>query len=472
MEIKLFDDQERSINLLRQSLARNKSVMLQGETGSGKSVMASYMLSGSLKKGLRCAFIVPRKDLLYQMTQTFKSYDIEHSFVAAGHPFNPFSQMHLCSLGTLINRLDKINPQVVFIDEAHHASNQLGEVIAHYKKNGAWIIGLSATPEYPKGQSLDAHYDDLIQGPSVRELINMKRLSDYKLYSPSRPDFSKISIVAGDYAKGQIADFMEHDKVLIGDAVRQYKQVANGNLNLSFCTSIKHSHLTVEDFKNAGIPSVHMDGETPENERRQIARAYANHELLNICSVDLLCFGYDLAAASGIKTAVIESMSDLAPTMSRRKQRQKYGRVLRYKDYPASISDHAGNVIKCDGTENQGFPCKEVQWSLKGEKKGTREGVEKAVAVQSCSKCYWTAPPWGLKCPNCGDVREVQSREIEHIEGELVELDKNAIMQQKKEARQEQGKARTLQELIAHGKKMGYAAGWAFKIYSSRKGKR
>jgi len=261
-----------------------------------------------------------------------------------------------------------------------------------------------------------------------------------------------------------LASFMEHENVLIGDAVRHYQSHAAGKLNITFCTSIKHSQMTADMFNVAGIPSVHMDGETPEDDRKRMARAFAKRELMNICSVDLLCFGYDLASASGVKDAVIESISDLRPTKSRPLQRQKNGRVLRYKDYPAIILDHSGNAAL------HGMPCEDVEWTLQGRKKNVAGDDEKAIPVRQCPQCYYVDRP-SPSCKNCGHVYEIDSRMVEHIDGELQEVTKEQYEQllienekKKKEARQTVGRAKTIAELQEIAKERGYAPGWVLQM--------
>ena len=465
--VNLFPDQERSIERLRESLRRNKSVLLQGETGSGKSVMAAYMISGSRNKNIKSAFVVPRRDLLRQMSETFNAFVISHSYVAAGMPFNPYSMTHICTVGTLANRMDKIQPGVIFYDECHYGGKQLSDMITYYRAQGTWSIGLSATPEKTTGAGLDEFYDDMICGPTIRELIDLKRLSDYRLFAPSKPDLSQVNVSGGEYNQTQLASFMEHETVLIGDAIKHYKAHAMGKLNIAFCTSIKHSQMTAQAFNDAGIPSAHMDGETPDDERQRIAKAFARRELMNICSVDLMTFGYDLASASGIKTAVIESISDLRPTKSRPLQRQKNGRALRYKESPAIILDHSCNAVYPDGTPNHGFPCQPVEWSLKGRDK-KRSSSERASPIRQCSQCFFCHAP-SPACPSCGYVYPVESRMVEQVDGELVELDRTVVMR-----KIEQGRSETLDDLIALGTRRGMKnpRGWAMHVYRAREAKR
>lgn len=456
----LFPDQQRSIEKLRHELRYNKSVLLQGETGSGKSVMAAYMIASSRAKGLKSAFVVPRRDLLHQMSRTFNKFDISHSFVADKKPFNPFSNTHICTIGSLVGKPQCIQPNIIFFDETHFGAVQLDKLINHYKSISAYVIGLSATPEKPNGRGLGEYYSSMVTGPAVRELIDLKRLSDYRLFAPSKPDLSRIKTVNGDYAKGELASFMEHESVLIGDAVKHYQAHAAGRLNITFCTSIKHSEMTAQAFRDAGIPSMHMDGETPDDDRRRIAQAFARREIMNICSVDLLTFGYDLASASGDDTAVIESISDLRPTKSLPLQRQKNGRAMRYKEQPAVILDHSGNAMY------HGMPCEEIQWSLEGKKKNSREAGESVTPVRSCPNCFCVHRPLS-HCPLCGYEYEVNGREVDQIDGELEELDPKEIARKQ---RQEQGMCKSLSELIAFGRKRGMnnPEGWARRVWQAR----
>jgi superfamily II DNA or RNA helicase len=461
--INLYQDQQRVVDAARNKISQgHKNILIQACTGAGKSVMASYMIKSANQRGNRCAFVVPRTDLLEQMAKTFQNFELPYSYVASGEFYDPDSMNHICSMQTLVRRLDTIKPRIIFIDETHYGKGQLDKIIEFFKAHGAMVIGLSATPWKMDGKGLGCYYDTMVQGESIRWLIDNKRLSDYRLFGVSKPDLSMIKIVNGDYSPSQLRDKMENDRVLIGDAVKHYKEHAYGRLNLAYCSSIKHSKITADMFNAAGIPAAHMDGETPKHERRKIIRDYAERKLWVLTSVDLMCFGFDLASQVNMDVAV-ETMSDLRPTKSLALQMQKWGRVLRMKDEGALIFDHANNH------ETHGIPCMEREWTLADRKKKKRgepeEGAEKTKRCPECFHLHYPAP----HCPVCGHVYTAEElKPLETIDAELQEI---KIQQEKRAKRREEGMCETLEDWEAIAEERGYKKGWARMRYQLRQKK-
>jgi superfamily II DNA or RNA helicase len=458
--VNLFADQAAVRDDIKTAMRKNRRILVQAETGFGKTVLGASMIAGSREKQNTSLFMVPRRELLKQTAKTFHEYNLPFSYISAGHQMNPYSKTFLATTGTLMRRLDKIPvPKVVFIDEAHYAGETNKKVADYFEAKGAWIVGLTATPEYPDGDGMGDCYDHMVCGPTMRWLIDNKRLSDYRLFAPSAPNLEGLKVVGGDYEKGKLADRMEHDSILIGDAAKHYREHAMGRLAIAYCTSRKHSELVAQRFRNAGIPAAHVDGETPDDEMIRILRAFAKREILVLCNADLLLFGFDLSAATGMNVTV-ECMIDLRPTLSRTLQRQKNGRTLRYKDYPAIILDHGGNAMK------HGMPCDEIPWTLAAKMKKPRgEAGEKTSAVKQCGgghkdgvglgekmkACHFTHPP-APRCPNCGCWYEVDSRMVTQVDGELVEVSRiKAAMSPHETEKMQEALDRITENAIAGG---------------------
>lgn len=427
----LFPDQEEIAAQVVEAMGRKKSILLQSCTGSGKTALATHFILRALKRNKKAIFSVPRKDLMEQTSDTFRSYGIPHSFIAAGKDFNPFAPVYIGMVETMSRRLKKLPEDIDLLipDETHFGDQALENVIKHYKKprmvkgklKYTWELGLTATPWKLSGKGFDHLYEEMIVGKSMRWLIDNKRLSDYRyFYGRTKGDFAKLR----EKTESEIAEFMEQEGVLIGDCVKEYRERCIGRLHIVRTASIKHSNLVAQKFRDEGIPAMHVDGETPMDERKRIFRAYGRRELLVLTFCDLLNFGFDLAQASGLDVC-IESASDLKPSKSLAGQMQFWGRALRYKDYPAIINDHVNNYIE------HGLPCSDRVWNMKGRRK--KDGGEKIPPTRQCPKCYYVHPPAPV-CPNpnhmgkpCGHVYEIKSREIQEADGELRELDKEAL---------------------------------------------
>lgn len=463
--ITLLPDQEELIAKTREALRSSRFVLMQSATGSGKTIMSLSMFRSAQDKGKRCMMVVPRRELLRQTSNTLRDFGIEHGFIASGIPYNPHHLVHVATTETLVRRLETApDKDLVIFDEVHHGAASLDRIIAHYRDRGAFGVGLSATPSRTDGKGLGCWFQKMVCGKPIRWLIDNGRLSDYRLFAPDRPDFSG-EMKGGHYVQSKIEKRMEGDRVLIGSAVDHYRQHAMGLVNVTFCVSRKAGQVTNEAFRAAGVLSAYVDGETPDSEREAIFKALARREIQNVCSVDLLTFGFDLAAAAGMPVTV-ESLSDLRPTDSLALQMQKYGRALRMKPTPALIFDHANNVTK------HGLPCDDREWTLEDDAKGSRKAAEKVLAIRQCPRCDMVHRPSAV-CPKCGYEYPVDAREIEQVDGQLVDVTESVLARKKREAeemKRERASCRTIDDLILFAQRRGYKNPhvWAAKWYSLR----
>ena len=459
--IELRDYQIDMVRRIRDGMKRHKWQLLQFPTGAGKTFTAGHMINQARNKGSTCMFLVPRRELLKQTAEDYMRVGIPFGYIAAGYTPNPFAKVHLATVGSLGRRLEKTKPpNILFVDETHYGSGQLGNIIQWAKDAGSWGIGLSATPHRSDGKGLGVWYGHMEEGPSVRELIDMGNLSEYRLFAPDTPDMTGIRTKAGDYNNAQLADKMEQDKVLVGNSVSHYREHAMGRLNISFCASVKHSQIVAQSFRDNGVPSAAIHGGMDDAERKKLIVAFARREILCLTSCQMLTFGFDLSSAAQMDVTV-ECMSDLQPTQSLSMQLQKWGRVLRKKDYPAFIFDHAGN------SERHGLPDDDREWTLLDREKRKGGNSEPTLPTRQCPHCFFVHRPDPV-CPNCGHVYETQSRDIDEVDGELKEIEKQQQMKFKKK---EQGQAKSYDELVALGvlRGMKNPHGWALNVIQGRK---
>jgi superfamily II DNA or RNA helicase len=146
------------------------------------------------------------------------------------------------------------------VDEAHHSvSPTWASVLASQPR--AHILGVTATPERLDGRGLKEIFDELIEGPSTRELIEKKWLSRFVCYEPTvAPSLTAARIRAGDYAVEDLRQAM--GGVVIGSAVDEYHKRLLGPPTVAFCVDVDHSKAVTERFIATGIKAAHVDGDT------------------------------------------------------------------------------------------------------------------------------------------------------------------------------------------------------------------
>lgn len=434
MAIVLRPYQNQLIQDIRTSLRVHNSVVAISPTGTGKTALASKMLGNAWLKKKRSFFIVHKKILVRQSSEAFMKADIPHGFVTADQPINPFVPIHICSIETLKNRLDRIKkPDLIVWDESHHC------MAAGYKQIRDFYpdvkhVGLTATPRRTDGQGLIGAFDSMVQAPSVKWFIEEGYLCPYKVFAPYVPDTAGVRIEKNDYAKDDLEKLMDSSSI-VGNVVSHYREFAHKKKAVVFAVTIAHSRHLVESFKHAGYSAEHIDGYMEDEELFPILQAFRGGQLDVLVNIGLAGEGFDLPD--------IEVVIKARPTKSEITDVQQTGRALRpvyasgydlttkegrkaaiaasSKPY-AIVLDHAGNAHR------HGLPCDDRNWSLYGSEKKHKRDTEKEeegeVLIKRCPnpKCLFMHPPAPV-CPNCGHVYAVLVGNIpKEIKGQLVEV--------------------------------------------------
>ncbi|MGX1353346.1 DNA repair protein RadD [Bradyrhizobium elkanii] len=460
----LRPDQEDVRAKLRVALREFLMVLVFAPTGFGKTVLAAKLIELLFNAKKRVIFCVHRVDLITQTAKTFERCGIPFSYIAAGYHYNPYHRVYIASISTLKNRLGKIPADYIMVDEAHlSAASGWAKVAAHYKETGTRGIGLTGSPERLDGKPLGDVWDTMVMGPSVQWLIENGHLSRYRAFSPAGLDLTGIHSRGGDYVASEIDDLMS-GKAVLADAVRHWRKYARGKRTIAFSRSVKRAEELAAEFRANGIMAVALDGNTPQNERREAFIGFADRQIEVIVNCQLFCEGFDLAAQVD-RDVTIEAVLQHSPTQSVAKHLQQLGRGLRKKSEPAILLDLVGNLSRL------GLPDDDREWSLDGRKKSDRE-----VENLTCPKCFATHKP-APKCTECGHVYPVKARDggaqgrmLDEVEGELEEIDVAAI---RRERAREQGRAETLDDLVKLAMARGYKSPekWAGHVWTSRQQK-
>lgn len=432
-------------------------------TGGGKTATFSDII---LSKDVPSCAIAHRQELVGQISTALARNGVRHRLIGPPKVIKMCVNLHMDEIGrsyidpnswhavagvdTLIRREDDLRnwlPQVKLWveDEGHHVlkNNKWGKSVEMFPN--AIGLGVSATPCRADGKGLgrdwDGVYDEMVEGPTMRELIDMGYLTDYRLFCPPS-DYHRPSIIGttGDYTRDGMRRAAKESKI-VGDVVSHYLRIAPGMLGVTFVPDLETAREVAAQFNASGVPAEVVSSESTDEERINAIRRFKRRELLQLVNVDLFGEGFDLPA--------IQVVSFARPTESLSLYIQQFGRVLRlmlgpelYKIWesltPAQrkqfiaesekpfgfVIDHVGN------SERHKLPDAFRPWSLeRRERRGSSAPRDGLPDMWTCRPCQHSQEKIYKSCLNCGEPMPapVARSGPEFVDGDLIELDAETL---------------------------------------------
>lgn len=465
MKFTLRPYQEEIVEQVRDAYREDfNAPLLQSPTASGKTVIFAYITEKASEMGNRVIILVHRQELLSQISRALMEMSVPHGLISPKHSIS-YDKIQVASVQTLVRRLGKYpDPDLIIIDECHHtAAGSWKKILNAYPD--AKLLGVTATPVRLDGKGLGiqagGHFDTIVNGKSVSDLIELGYLSQPVIYAPpEKIDFSGLHKQFGDFKQNEMDELMDKPTIT-GCAVEHYQKLCPNEPAIAFCASVKHAKHVAEKFNSVGIPSESIDGKLDDYSRKKRIDDLGAGRIKVLTSCEIISEGTDIPVVSvGIL---------LRPTASLGLFLQQCGRVLRI--HPSKtrsiILDHVGNTLR------HGFPDDEREWTLDGAKKRKRKESDDdpEINIVQCQNCFRMFKRSEGACPDCGWVAPVLSREIAEVKGMLEEISKSDKRRLSFERKNEIYKAKTEDELRTVAKKYGYSPGWVYYVMKSRREK-
>jgi superfamily II DNA/RNA helicase len=201
------------------------------------------------------------------------------------------------------------------------------------------------------------------------------------------PDLAKVNVKStGDYREDELEKIMEG----LAPLVDSYLEHCPGKCGVVFAVTIEHSLQIVEQYRRAGIRAEHLDGDTPDAERKRIIRDFKEGRITVIVNVGIITEGFDFPACEFIQLA--------RPTKSLGLFLQMVGRVTRAEagcvDVPGYTAEQRRRAIAASGKPcgivldnagcwlEHGLPTDErdIEYYFKGAKKAKKK-VEETIEI-------------------------------------------------------------------------------------------
>lgn len=412
--------------------AGHRNVLVQSHTGSGKTVILTEIVR---RANTPTVIIAHRIELVSQLSLALARAGIVHDIMSPSaavssiiqlhlqdlsrHYYNPCADILVASVDTLVRQLPgwRHNIKLAVVDEAAHVlrDNKWGKTLDMFSSARKLLV--TATPMRADGKGLGTQgkgiAEVLIEGPSMRELIQQGYLSPYRIFAPpNNLDLSPVKIGAsGDYSPDPLRAAVKKAQIT-GDVVEHYLRHGGGR-GITFAVSVEAAHELAAAYCAAQIPAVCLHAGTEIGERAAVMRQFREGNIKQLVNVDILAEGVDVPAVSCVSLC--------RPTASYSLHMQQLGRSLRLaegKPY-AIILDHVGNVTK------HGLPDTPRIWTLESQDRKSR-GAPGGIPLRTCLNptCVAVFERNLDRCPYCKHpIPLPKERSMpEQVEGNLIEL--------------------------------------------------
>jgi superfamily II DNA or RNA helicase len=301
-------------------------ILSTAATGAGKTVMASALIYATIQKLKgRTLFLADTDDLVGQAAKgIFSATGLIPSIEKASDHAGRKSHNVVGSIQTMMQpaRLETWAPdhfKLVIADEAHLSmADGWQRVLKRFNGGGAWILGVTATPERGDDRDLWDFYEHLGDEIGLFELIEGGFLAPISVETvPLKIDCTTVAIQEnyGD-------DGNEMETVLEqywDQIIEEWKARASGRKTLWFQPGVRASKRFVARLHAHGLTAKHIDGNTPG--RATVLEEFERGDFQHLSNAQLLQKGYDCPD--------IECVVILRPTQSRVAYQQMVGRGTR-----------------------------------------------------------------------------------------------------------------------------------------------
>lgn len=331
------------------------SALIVLATGLGKTFVAAEAVRRMRKSGERVLVLAHTKDLVVQLERSFWPFlsrnDRTTVFIGTDKPSNPNDLHEYDFVFATRDSIDSAQRsgqplpefEIVIVDECHHLGSEvyervLDELGVRERGSGPFLLGLTATPWRPGGETLEGRFGapivnvDLPRGLADGYLANV----DYRMFTDN-VDWGSLRTASGAKLSPKEINrtlfIHEWDDAVIEQLQQAWQETSGKPKAIVFCGTIDHAikvknKVNALGFANADAiysgSSKDSSNGIPVADRNRILWDFSAGKLDVLCAVDILNEGVDVP---DVNIVVFQRV-----THSRRIFLQQLGRGLRLAD--------------------------------------------------------------------------------------------------------------------------------------------
>jgi DNA repair protein RadD len=371
------------IDYFLESNSKENGVII-APTGSGKSLIIAEI---ARQLGSGVLVFQPRKELLFQNLEKFKSFGLEASIYSASANKREVGGVTYATIGSVKDRPDLFKDfDYCIVDECHLLPPEESSMYQEFLSEiNAKILGLTATPirlkqyNYPKKHSKLCMLDRMKPRVFSRYIYTtqISQLVERGYFARTEyqyPDFSgqnlKLNTTGADYTeesmKVSLAEEEVNDRVV--KAIDRLRKSDRKHC-IVFTPTVDEAQYIAEQAGGAYIYA-----KTPKKERERVLKEFREGKIFFVANVGILGVGFDFPELDTIILA--------RPTVSLAMYYQWIGRGVRphHNKDKCLILDFAGNYKKFGAIENLKIRHGKCGWGIYS---GNRLLTNKDVATPS-----------------------------------------------------------------------------------------
>ena len=454
--LQLRAHQQEVVDKLRDGFrSGHRCQLLYAPTGFGKTEVAMSIMAGVAKGYKKAAMVLDRIVLVDQTSLRLSKYGIDHGVMMSGHwRYRPYENIQVCSAQTLERRQDKLDIDLLMIDECHV---QRASTTALIKNNPQIkVIGLTATP-FTKG--LGDVYTHVVGAKPTGELIQDGWLTPLRIFIAKEINMTGAKKVAGEWSQDEVT---ERSMKITGDIVAEWIKQTNRIFGkpvktVVFCAGVAHGRDLQRQFKEQGYNFVSISYKEDDDFKRESIEEFSKPDstIHGLIATDILTRGFDVPD-------VLIGVSARPFSKSFSSHVQQMGRVMRpYEGKKFGVwLDHSGNYLRFRQDWDALFEDGVTELTKEGEK-AKKEPTEKEKKESKCPACSALWISRDNTCSACGYQRPVKN--VASVAGELQELEG-------KTSNPLDDRQRFYSELLYYSRMRGYKDGWVAHKYKDKFG--